>query len=257
MRHVSILALALLAAPAAAQRTPATGHDLLRVMRDAYGDRWFKTLTFTQATTRRDSTGKETVSTWYESLRYTDRSGTQLRIDVGDPKEGNGVLYTADSLWAFRAGKEAAVRGFGNLLLPLVEGIYVQPLERSLAELGPTGVDFTRPVVNGTWEHAPVWIAGASAAGDTTSPQIWVDVKTKAVVRAIFSPVMGQPVMDMRFEKLVETGGGWLATRCEFYVAGKLLQAEDYNDWKTNVDLSPQLFDPATFTTAPHWATKP
>jgi hypothetical protein len=44
-----------------------------------------------------------------------------------------------------------------------------------------------------------------------------------------------------------------LATRCEFYVAGKLEQAEDYNDWKTDVALSPGLFDPATFSTAPHW----
>ena len=255
MRRVALLTL-LLATPVMAQNPPATGRDLLQTMRDTYGNRWFKNLTFTQATTRTDSTGKATVSTWYESLRYTDKAGTQLRIDVGEPKDGNGILYTADSLWAFRAGKQTAVRGFGNLLLPLVEGVYVQPVERSLTELAPSGVDFTRAVVTGSWEGRPVWIAGATAAGDTTSAQIWVDVKTKAVVRAIFPPVVGQPVMDMRFEKLVETGGGWLATRCEFYVQGKLLQAEDYNDWKTNVDLSPGLFDPATFSTAPHWAGK-
>jgi hypothetical protein len=84
-----------------------------------------------------------------------------------------------------------------------------------------------------------------------------VDVKTKAVVRALFSPVSGAPFMDMHFTKLVETGGGWLAARCEFYVAGKLEQAEDYSGWKTNVALSPGLFDPATYSTAPHWVGKP
>lgn len=251
------LLLLLLGAPAAAQQAPATGRDLLQTMRDAYGDRWFKTLTFTQSTTRHDSTGKEIVSTWYESLRYTDRTGTQLRIDIGEPKEGNGVIYSTDSLWGFRGGQERAARAGGNLLLPLVEGIYVQPVERSLRELAPTGVDFSRPVVTGTWNGQRVWIAGASAAGDTTSPQIWVDPKTKAVVRAMYSPVTGAPFMDMHFAKLVETGGGWLATRCEFYVAGKLEQAEDYHDWKTNVELSPELFDPATYSTAPHWAGKP
>jgi len=249
-----LLALTIYAAPAVAQKAPATGRDLLQAMRDAYGNRWFKTLTFVQTTTRVDSTGKETKTTWYESLRYTDAHGTQLRIDIGDPKEGNGVIYTIDSLWAFRGGQQRAVRPSGNLLLPLVEGIYVEPVERSLKELAPTQVDFSKPVVNGTWHDRPVWIAGASAAGDTTSPQIWVDVQTKAVVRAMFSPVPGAtPVMDMHFEKVVKAGGGALATRCEFYVAGKLEQAEDYNDWKTDVSLSPGLFDPATFSTAPHW----
>ena len=252
MRKIALLTL-LVTAPALAQKTPATGRELLQAMRDAYGNRWFKTLTFTQSTTRVDSTGKSTVTTWYESLRYTEARGTELRIDIGSPKEGNGVIYGVDSLWAFRGGQQRAARAGGNLLLPLVEGIYVEPVERSIKELGPTGVDLSKPVMTGTWDGKQVWIAGATAAGDTTSPQIWVDPKTKAVVRALFSPVAGAPFMDMHFTKLVETGGGWLATRCEFYVAGKLAQAEDYNDWKTNVDLSPQLFDPATFSTAPHW----
>ncbi|HKV71705.1 MAG TPA: hypothetical protein VJN62_10675 [Gemmatimonadales bacterium] len=252
MRKTALCVL-LLAGPALAQKAPATGHDLLQTMRDAYGSHWFKTLTFVQTTTRHDSTGKEVKTTWYESLRYTDATGTQLRIDIGDPKNGNGVIYTVDSLWGFRGGKLAGSRAAGNLLLPLVEGIYVEPVERTLRELAPTGVDFTKPVLSGSWHGRPVWIAGAQAAGDTTSPQIWVDAQNKAVVRAVFSPVAGAPVMDMHFEKVVQAGGGALATRCEFYVAGKLEQAEDYNDWKTDVDLSPGLFDPATFSTAPHW----
>ena len=256
MRKTTLLAV-LLAAPAMAQKAPATGRDLLQTMRDAYGNRWFKTLTFTQSTTRVDSTGKSTVTTWYESLRYTDAGGTQLRIDIGDPKKGNGVIYTVDSVWRFRGGQALGALPSGNLLLPIVEGIYVEPVERTLHELAPTGVDFSKPVVNGSWHDRPVWIAGATAAGDTTSPQIWVDAQNKAVVRAIFSPVPGAtPVMDMRFEKIVLAGGGALATRCEFYVAGKLEQAEDYNDWKTDIALSPGLFDPATFSTAPHWVGK-
>ncbi|HEX4632687.1 MAG TPA: hypothetical protein VH163_02580 [Gemmatimonadales bacterium] len=252
MRKTALLAL-LLAGPALAQKPPATGRDLIHTMRDAYGNHWFKTLTFAQSTTRVDSTGKSTVTTWYESLRYTDPKGTELRIDFGSPKQGNGVIYTVDSLWAFRAGQQRLARPSGNLLLPLVEGIYVEPVERSLKDLAPTGIDFSKPVLTATWNGQPVWIAGAAAAGDTTSPQFWVDPKSKAVVRALFSPVAGAPFMDMHFTKLVETGGGWLATRCEFYVAGKLEQAEDYNDWKTDVALSPGLFAPATFSTAPHW----
>ncbi len=251
-------AFAFLAAPpVAAQRTPATGRDLLQTMRTTYGNRWFKSLIFTQATTQRDSTGKERVSTWYESLRYTPERGTQLRIDIGDPSQGNGVIYSPDSLWVFRAGKQVAARPGGNLLLPLIEGVYVQSVDRTAHELAPSGVDLRRAVLSGQWNGRPVWIAGAVAAGDTTSPQFWVDSLTKAVVRAIFSPVSGAPVMDMRLDSLVQTGGGWLATRCEFWVSGSRAQAEDYHDWKTNGDLSPGLFDPATWSTAPHWARKP
>ena len=249
-----ILAFALPQVVAVAQGEPASGQELLRVMRSAYGDRWFKTLIFTQTTTTRDSTGMERVATWYESLRYTPSGGTELRIDTGAPAAGNGVLYSPDSLWVFRNGKQVAVRPGGNRLLPLIEGVYVQPVERTAQELAPTGVNLTQAVQRGQWRGRPVWIAGAGAAGDTISPQFWVDVGTKALVRAIYSPVAGAPVMDMRLDSLVETGGGWLATRCEFWIAGKLAQTEEYHDWRTNVALPPALFDPATWATARHWA---
>lgn len=257
VRRIPLTVMLISALPlvlAAAQKNPTAGRDLLQVMRNAYGNRWFKTLVFTQATTTRDSTGKERVATWYESLRYTDATGTQLRIDTGEPSAGNGVLYSPDSLWVFRAGKQVVVRPGGNRLLPLIEGVYVQPVERTVQELASTGIDLTRSVVHGDWRGRPVWIAGIAAMGDTTSPQFWVDVETKAVVRAIYSPVAGAPVMDMRLDSLVQTGGGWLATRCEFWIAGKLAQTEEYHDWRTNLALDPGLFDPATWATATHWA---
>ena len=236
---------------------PATGRDLLLAMRDAYGDRWFTSLTFTQKTTKRAADGTETIAIWYESLRYTAAKGAELRIDIGDPRAGNGVLYTADSSWRFAAGKLVTARAGGNALIPLIEGVYVQPVARTIAELGPTGVDPSRAVVNGRWHDRAVWIAGAASSADTTSPQFWVDVVNKAVVRAIFAPVPGAPVMDMRLERIVPVAGGWLATRCEFYVNGSLVQAEDYEGWRGNVTLAPELFDPATFSAAPHWAVRP
>ncbi len=255
--HVTIALMSLgLLCPAGAvgQAAPATGRALLQRMHDAYAGRWFTTLTFTQETDITRPDGRDTTATWYESLRYTPATGTQLRIDTGEPSVGNGVLYTADSLRVFRAGKQVAARAGGNALLPLVEGAYVQPLERTVAELAPTGVDLSRPVRAGVWEGRPVWIAGAASDSDLASPQFWVDTATKAVVRAIFSPVPGAPTMDAHLGQLVPVGGGWLATRCEFLVSGKTVQVEKYSGWRANVALSPALFDPATFATAPHWA---
>ena len=127
-------------------------------------------------------------------------------------------------------------------------------VERTVAELAPTGVDLTRPVVIGRWAKRPVWILGATSTSDLRSPQVWVDIERKVVVRAILVPVPGAPVMDIRIGRMVPLAGGWLGTRCEFRVDGKLEQAEEYRDWKAGVELPDALFDPATFASAPHWA---
>jgi hypothetical protein len=105
------------------------------------------------------------VCSWYESLRQTDGAGTQLRIDAGPPANGNGVIYTATETLRFREGKLASTGKGGNALLPLIEGVYVQPLERTMAELTPTGVDLERAVLPGRWEKRPVWIVGDWKAG--------------------------------------------------------------------------------------------
>jgi hypothetical protein len=254
----ALLTLALLvvlgAGTSPASHAPATGRQALEAMRRAYGGRWYTTLTFVQRTTRKDAHGKDTVETWFESLRYTAARGTELRIDRGSPADGNGVLYTARRTRVFRAGALAADRAGGNALLPLIEGVYLQPVATTLDELAPTGVDWSRPVLAGRWEERPVWILGAKAADDTQSPQVWVDVDRKVVVRALLVPVPGAPFMDIRIGQFVELDGGWLGTRCEFLLEGKLDQLEDYEDWKAGVTLSPALFDPGTFGKAKHWA---
>ncbi len=236
--------------------TPSTGLALLERMRSTYNGRWFTTLRFTQKTTTHAADGTASVSIWYESVRSTD-AGTQLRIDMGDPAQGNGVLYTADSLWAFRGGKQVAARAGGNTILPLIQSVYVQSVDRTVSDLKSTGVDLSRALVVRQWQGKPTWVVGASAQSDTVSPQFWVEQSTLAVVRAMFSPVAGAPVMDMHFDNLVPLNGGWLATRCTFFVAGKLQQEEEYQDWRANIDLSPGLFAAASWTTAPHWATPP
>jgi hypothetical protein len=232
---------------------PSTGRELLALMRQRYDGRWFTTLRFTQKTTMHAANGSTSESLWYESVRSTP-SGTQLRIDIGDPAQGNGVLYTADSLWQFRGGKLLGARAGGNTLLPLIQSVYVQPVERTVSDLRATGVDLARTLVSRSWQGKSVWVVGATSAGDSLSPQFWVEQDRLAVVRAIFSPVAGAPVMDLRFDKLVPLAGGWLATYCTFFVGGKLQQVEEYQDWHANVELSPALFAAETWTTAPHWA---
>jgi hypothetical protein len=254
---LAIASLVVLDAGTPTARPPATGRGVLEAMQQAYAGRWYTTLTFEQRTIRKNAQGKDTVETWFESLRHTPSAGTELRIDRGKPSEGNGVLYTRRTR-VFRGGALVADREGGNALLPLIEGVYVQPVARTIEELTPVAVDWSRPVLEGRWEDRPVWIVGASSRDDVRSPQIWVDVDRKVVVRALLIPVPGAPFMDIRIGRFVALGGGWLGTRCEFLVDGKVDQLEEYEDWKAGVDLAPALFEVATFGTAKHWAeTKP
>lgn len=253
LRAAAALALLTVAAASSAQSAPATGVALFEQMHQAYQGKWYSTLTFVQKTTTRRADGTDSVATWYESLRYTQPRGTQLRIDLGPPSLGNGVLYTADSLWVMKAGQLSATRGHGNALLPLIDGVYMQPAARTAAELATTGVDLSRKPVLAQWEGKTVWIMGVTSAADTVSPRFVVDSATLNVVRAVFTFAPGRD-LDARLKNLVRVGGGWLAVRCEFYEKGQLVSTEEYSDWKGNVELPASLFDITQWSTGPHWA---
>ncbi len=101
-----------------------------------------------------------------------------------------------------------------------------------------------------------VWIIGTWSPSETTSPQVWIEVERNVAVRAILSPAPTVPVLDIRLDGYVPIESTWLASRITMMQGGVPRQTEEYRDWKVNVDLSPALFDVATWTTAPHWATK-
>jgi hypothetical protein len=251
-------ALLLSAAPrltAQGGNTPRTGADVLEAMRAAYAGKWYHTLIFKQKTTLRGQDGKEREETWYETLSHT-AAGTKLRIDRGDLAAGNGVVYTPDSLFPVRNGQPQPPRGSGNEFLPLIEGVYVQPVARTITELGQMKVDMSR-VRAGTWDGKPVWIVGASSAADTTSPQFWIDTDRKLLVRMMLSFAPTQPPYDVRLGGYERVGNGaWLATKIEMYQNGVKQQTEEYSDWKVDVPVDPAMFDTSKWATAPHWAKK-
>ena len=233
--------------------TPRTGAEVLEQMRAAYAGKWYHTLTFTQKTTRRGQDGTEREQTWYETLSHT-AAGTKLRIDIGDLSAGNGMVYTPDSTFPVRGGKPQPPSGTGNEFLPLIEGVYVQPVAKTVKELDQMKVDMSR-VRTGTWEGKPVWIVGASTEADTTSPQFWVDTDRKLLVRMLLAFGPGQPPFDVHLGGYEKVGNGaWLATKIEMFQSGVRRQAEEYSGWKVDVPVDPSIFDTSQWTTAPHWA---
>jgi hypothetical protein len=239
---------------AGAQSVPKTGAEVFQRMHDAYAGKWYRTLTFVQKTTQRRPNGTDTVSTWYESLRQVGGL-TQLRIDVGDPSAGNGVLYTADSSWRMRDGKLVSASAGGNEFLPLIEGVYFNPVEQTIRELSSTKTDMSR-VTEGSYQNRRVWIIGAASTADTTSPQIWIDAERNVAVRAILSPAANLPMLDIHLDGYVPIDGTWLASKIAMMQGGVPRQTEEYRDWKVNVDLPASLFAVATWTTSPHWAKR-
>ncbi|HET7552159.1 MAG TPA: hypothetical protein VFK04_12780 [Gemmatimonadaceae bacterium] len=259
----ALATIVLAAPPATAQASssgaqadvPSSGKELLQRMHDkwATGTPWFKTLIFTQRTTMLRRDGTKNVSTWYESVLAPDR----LRIDFGDPSEGNGVVYTADSVYVVRSGKVERKSADGNPFLPFVIGVYTQPLEATLAQLEPLGIDMSR-VRSDSWQGRPVYVVGAQSASDTSSAQFWVDADRLILLRMVLAPsaeagARSEP-LDIHLDEYVEVGGGWLATKVVMYAAGVARQTEEYSDWKAGVELSPDFFVAEKWGEVPHWA---
>lgn len=233
--------------------TATVGERTLAAMRAAYANSWYHTLTFRQRTTIYPPSGEPRIEQWYESLAQFD-GRTVLRIDRGSPREGNGILYTADSMWVIRNGTLAAQRASGNEFLPLIEGVYVQPVAQTAAELRREGFDLTKGYER-SWNGMRVAVIGATTAADSTAAQFWVDRDRNLLVRMVIALTPTQ-TFDVRLERYERAGGAWLATHVELFSGGRPAQMEDYSDWHVDPPLSAALFDVNHWTSAPHWAEK-
>ena len=236
--------------PANNRTLPANGIELLTRMHDAYAGKWYKTLTFVQRTTVTRPTGVVDTSTWYESLKSPDR----LRIDFGDPSKGNGALYTTDSLYVVRGGKVTRTIPSGNPFLPFVAGVYAQPVDTTLRQLSSWKFDLSK-IRADTWQGAPVYVVGANSPADLDSPQFWVEREHLQPVRFLvkLSPAPDAKPNDIRLEKYVPVGGGWLATHVAIMEGPVVRQAEDYSSWRGDVSLPNDFFVAEKWSDTPHW----
>lgn len=251
-RRVPCIAATLVAAVSLhlGAQTARSGADVLERMHHKYAGKWYPTLTFTQQTTQYRG-GTPTVSTWYEAMQYQP-GGAKLRIDTGEPVLGNGVLYTADSSWNVRGGVARPGTGNGNAFIPLIESVYLQPVDLTVKQLAEENIDFSK-VADVSWQGRPVWAVGAASASDTTSPQFWIDKDRLVLVRMFVSFGANRPPLDVHLDNYVPTGGGWLATRVTMLSNGAPVQMEEYSGWKTRQKLDPGLFDVARWSTVTHW----
>jgi len=245
----TLVLLALLAAPPAHARSAkiVDGKDLLRAMHDRYQHDWYETLTFEQASITHNPDGTSKSEIWHEAALLPGR----LRIDIGEPSQGNGVLVADGTLTRFQAGKVSSSRPLVHMLLVLGFDVYRQPVRRTIEQVAGQGFDLTK-LHEDTWEGAPVYVVGADA-GDLKTKQFWIDRKRLLFVRLIDPDQHDQgEIADTRFTDYRRVSPGWVAARVELYVAGKNVFSERYSDIRVNPKLDPAIFDPRQFATR-HW----
>lgn len=254
---VACLSLPWAPASAAAQGgLPRSGRELVERMHAKYAGKWFHTLAFLQWTTRRRPDGTQSLQTWAEATQ-----GDRLRIDFGPPADGNGVLYTPDSVYLMHGGQVAQAAAKPNPLLPFVTSLYLQPVPRTLAQLARDKYDMNA-VRADTFDGHPVYVVGARQRADLSSPQFWVDT-AQLVLRRVILPLPPAPgsneprTEDIRMRDYVPVEGALLATLVEAYVGGELVQREVYTDYRVGLTLPDDLFDPARWMSAPHWLVAP
>jgi hypothetical protein len=215
-----------------------TPRGVVEAMHARYDGKWYRTLTFVQNNTayHPDSTVEHSV--WREWLMAPGK----LRIEFQPADSGNGMIFAADSQFAFTKDSLTMARGFVHPLLVLGFDVYAQPVDRTIALLTQRRIDMS-VLSETTWQGRPVWVIGAKA-GDLHSRQFWVDKERLLFVR-LLGPA-GQDTSktsDTRFNKYAPLAGGWVSAEVEFLVDGQRQFLEEYVDIQANVPMPAALWD--------------
>ncbi len=242
-----ILTLLLFTVPVAQAGNIKTTEELIRAMQKQYGKSWYKNATFVQKTTNFEADGSKKVATWYEAMSVPG----SLRIDFAPSKDGNGILFTGNTIYSFKDGKQDSSRPFVHPLLVLGFDLYKMPLPDVVSTL--TGLKFDLSIFHeDEWQGRPVYVVGAKL-GDVHSAQFWIDQKNLYFVRMLRpSGKDGAQTQETQFNKYERLGGGWMAPEVIFMVDGKTLTTEEYSEMRADVKLPDNLFDPQHWTSV-HW----
>ncbi len=219
--------------------SPANGEAVIRAMHDKYAATWYKTLSFTQTTTRRTPADTMVIETWRERAMLPGH----LRIDVERATGTLSIVYAGDSSFVWRRDSTLTRTANRNILLIIGFDVYRQPAETTLTVLDAEHFPMT-PVREDTWKGRPVYVIGG-AVSDLHSYQLWIDKERLLFVRGIQPDERDTSrTIDMRFDNYVKVPAGWLSETVEVYRDGKLVQREKYRDVQTNVPVDPRIFSP-------------
>lgn len=236
---LALVVFAIACVPAMASKIK-SGEDVVKAMHKKYEGKWYKTMTFVQKNTQWGRDGAVTNTIWYEAMSLPGK----LRIDFGPLESGNGMMFIDGNQMNFRDGKLANSTPRVHDLMVLGFDVYGQPVEATLSQLKGLNYDLT-VVSEGSWQGRTAWVVGAKA-GDSKSPQFWVDKEQMYFVKLIRpAGPNGDQTQEIQFNKYFKVkGGGWVAPEVVFFVNGNKVFLEEYTEVRTGVELADDLFDP-------------
>jgi hypothetical protein len=201
-----------------------SGTDVIKAMHKRYYQAPCKLYSFSQKNTHYKNDTVSGHSEWHEVIEFPDK----FRIDFGDKKEGNFVVFKNDSVFNYKAGKLLKLRADSNNLLLLLGGMYYRDFENVLERIKVQGYDLNL-YSQQQWNNEKVYVIGAKE-NDLSKNQIWVSQNTLRVLRILEG--RGTDRMDMRFESHQDWCKGYVETKVSFRRNGKLEQVEEYYDIK-------------------------
>jgi hypothetical protein len=215
-----------------------------KAIHQQYYGKWPKTITFVQKTTmyRADTIFRSQI--WYEAGIFPNF----FRIDLGDPKDGNAIIYRGDSTYNFRKSKKLNPIVSPNILVYLLGGMFFETTDQVNQKLKKDGFDLSKTYKT-TWKGRDVDVFGVDKA-DSTKSQLWYDVKNHYLVRMIEQRETSR--LECHFENHQKIENIWHEGDVKIFVNNKLVQTENYNDFRINVPLNPDFFNPDKFGSW-HW----
>jgi hypothetical protein len=210
--------------------------SLLQKMYARYHGKWHQSLSFNQTTEqfRNDSLIKS--QTWYERISYPDL----LRIDIGSPTSGNGIIFRHDSTYVFRDNKITRGVKNENELIFFLGGLYFVPFDQVLSHFKALNYDLTK-FHTSTWKGKPVYVIGADKDDEKVN-QLWIDQDKMVSVR--FIKYDNNTKEEGLFENQLALKNAWSETKCSFYVNDHILQVETYHDVVPGGPIDKNIFEP-------------
>jgi hypothetical protein len=218
-----------------------TGQDILALMHQSYDGKWYKNLSFEQETIFYAADTVRQIQTWHEALSFP----AKLHVKFGNPADGNGMFFAADSQYVFKAGKLVQKRPLLHPLLILGFDVYFQSAEKSAKQLSRLNFDLNI-LDEGIWQGRPVYIVGAKK-GELKKTQFWIDKEHLYYVRSISYNKKYDVVSETEFNKYQRLGTGWIAPEVVFKRNGKITLVEKYTKIRTPKELDSALFTVSGF----------
>lgn len=215
------------------------GEEVLNEMHARFSGKWYKTFTFTQETQHYRNDSLVRTSTWHEFIVFPGK----FRIDIGEAKDSNAVIYLNDSVFSFRKGKLVRRDYNADNLTFLLGGMYFLSLDSVKRKMTKDGYDLSKGYET-KWKERRVYVIGAANAEDKSN-QIWVDAEHLYIVKFV-------KFVDGEKEEGILSGHSrfgqaWSETLFDFYVNDKLVQKEVYRNCKANEPIDEEMFDPGKF----------